>query len=174
MPELSDAEYAEMAGAHRLLSALVSGKTRKETLQLFKKLNPAAPIPELDAAQPVLDEMDGLRKQIAKLTEKLDNEKVDTRMQETFDRLRKERGITDDGVEKIKAMMVEKAIADPEAAADHWERKNPKPEPIQSGGYSGSSFMDEGDKELEPWLQNEDRAADSVIAEVINEYRNAR
>ena len=68
--------------------------------------------------------------------------------------------------------MVEKAIADPDAAADHWEKLNPKPEPITPAGYVGSSFMDvEGDKNLEPWLQNEDRASDQAIAEVINEYR---
>ena len=173
MPELTDAQYQELLGAHRLMTALVNGETRKDTLKLFKKLNPQAPIPEIDAAEPVLNEVSELKREIAKLQEKLDNEKQDMKLQQSFDRLSRERGITPDGIEKIKGLMVEKAIADPDAAADHWEKLNPKPEPIQSGGYVGSSFMDvEGDKELEPWLQNEDRASDKAIAEVINEYRS--
>jgi len=173
MPELSDAQYQELLGAHRLMSALINGDTRKETLQLFKKLNPKAPIPEIDAAEPVLNEVSALKQEIQNLTQRLENEKADARLQLSFDRLSRERGITTDGLEKIKTLMVEKAIADPDAAADHWEKLNPKPEPIQSGGYVGSSFMDvEGDKELEPWLQNEDRASDQAIAEVINEYRS--
>lgn len=175
MPELSDAQYQELLGAHRLMTALINGETRKDTLKLFKKLNPQAPIPEIDAAEPVLNEVNSLKQQIEKLQQKLDNEKQDMKLQSAFDRLSRERGITQDGLDKIKTLMVEKAIADPDAAADHWEKLNPKPEPVQSGGYVGSSFMDvEGDKELEPWLQNEDRASDKAIAEVINEYRNAR
>lgn len=173
MPELTDAQYNELLGAHRLMSALVSGETRKETLQLFKKLNPKAPIPELDAAQPVLDEVSALRKQIEGLQGRLADEKTETKLNDTFSRLSRERGYTTDGLDKIKTMMVQKAIADPEAAADHWDRLNPKPEPIQSSGYTGSSFMDvEGDKELEPWLQNEERASDQEIATVLNEYRS--
>lgn len=172
MPEISDAQYQELAGAHRLMSALINGETRKETLQLFKKLNPKAPIPEIDAAEPVLNEVGALKKQIESLQKKLDDEKADAKLQSAFDRLSRERGITSDGLEKIKGLMVEKAIADPDAAADHWEKLNPKPEPIQPAGYVGSSFLDvEGDKELEPWLQNEDRASDQEIAAVINEYR---
>ena len=173
MPELTDAQYQELLGAHRLMSALINGETRKDTLKLFKKLNPKAPIPEIDAAEPVLTEVSELREQIKTLTQKLNDEKQDAKLQNAFDRLARERGITQDGLDKIKTLMVEKAIADPDAAADHWEKLNPKPEPIQSGGYVGSSFMDvEGDKELEPWLQNEDRASDKAIAEVINEYRS--
>jgi predicted RNase H-like nuclease (RuvC/YqgF family) len=173
MPEISDAQYQELVGAHRLMSALVNGEHRGETLKLFKKLNPKAPIPEIDAAEPVLTEVTSLKKQIESLQKKLDDDKQDTKLQQQFDRLSRERGITTDGLEKIKTLMVEKAIADPEAAADHWERLNPKPEPIQPAGWVGSSFMDvEGDKELEPWLQNEDRASDQEIATVINEYRS--
>lgn len=172
MPEISDAQYQELTGAHRLMSALINGETRKETLQLFKKLNPKAPIPEIDAAEPVLNEVSSLKKQIESLQKKLDDEKADAKLQSAFDRLSRERGITSDGLEKIKGLMVEKAIADPDAAADHWEKLNPKPEPIQPAGYVGSQFLDvEGDKELEPWLQNEDRASDQEIAAVINEYR---
>lgn len=172
MPEISDAQYQELVGAHKLMSALINGETRKETLQLFKKLNPKAPIPELDAAEPVLTEVSALKKQIETLQRKLDDDKQDAKLQQAFDRLSRERGITGEGLDKIKTLMVEKAIADPDAAADHWEKLNPKPEPITPAGYVGSSFMDvEGDKNLEPWLQNEDRASDQAIAEVINEYR---
>ena len=56
MPEISDAQYQELVGAHKLMTALVNGETRKDTLKLFKKLNPQAPIPEIDAAEPVLNE----------------------------------------------------------------------------------------------------------------------
>jgi len=173
MPELTDAQYQELLGAHRLMTALTTGETRNETLKLFKKLNPKAPIPEIDAAEPVLTEVSALKKELETLRQTLSNEKQDMKLQQSFDRLARERGITADGLEKIKGLMVQKAIADPDAAADHWEKLNPKPEPIQPAGYVGSSFMDvEGDKELEPWLQNEDRASDQAIAEVINEYRS--
>jgi len=173
MPELTDAQYNELMGAHRLMSALVNGETRTETLKLFKKLNPKAPIPEIDAAEPVTAEVNKLRDTIAKLESRLSDEKTEAKLAAKFDALRSQRGITDDGMEKIKTLMVEKAIADPEAAADHWEKLNPKPVPIEPSGWQGSSFMDvEGDKELEPWLKNEDRASDSAIAEVLTEYRN--
>ena len=173
MPEISDAQYQELVGAHKLMTALVNGETRKDTLKLFKKLNPQAPIPEIDAAEPVLNEVSALKKQIESLQKKLDDEKQDAKLQSAFDRLSRERGITGEGLDKIKTLMVEKAIADPDAAADHWEKLNPKPDPITPAGYVGSSFMDvEGDKNLEPWLQNEDRASDQAIAEVINEYRS--
>lgn len=168
------ATEAEMALA--LHNALISDpKTRKQTLKLIKQKFPDATIPEIDAAAPVETELGELRKMVTDLTATIKNEREDAKIAGRFDTLKSSRGYTDEGLQGIQKLMVEKSIADPEAAADHYDRINYKPEPIQPMAYSGSRAFNTPDSDaMKGWLENPDNMVDSIIGEVLTESRSGR
>src|SRR6185369_13997655 len=149
----------EAAQAWVLLDSLLKNPdTRADTLKVMKKWNPKAVIPEIDAAAPYEKKLEDLSTKIEKALEKIENDKVDGQLSSKFDKLRAARGYTDEGLEKIKKIMVDEAIANPEIAANHFDSLQPKPEPAEPSGYFPTSFIDESDKGTERWFQNEDAA----------------
>jgi hypothetical protein len=50
----------------------------------------------------------------------------------SFSRLKKTYGYNDEGIDKIKALMIDRSIPDPDAAAALFERQNPKPTEARS------------------------------------------
>ena len=158
------ATEAEMALAlHNQL--LNDPKTRKSYLKQIKEKFPQAPIPEIDAAAPVENDMAELRKEMQALRKELSEEKQDNRVLSTFGTLKTSRGYTDEGLESIKKLMVDKSIADPEAAADHYDRLNYKPEPVAPSTYMGTAAFNQNPEAdaLKDWLENPDAMVDRVI-----------
>lgn len=168
------ATEAEMALAlHNQL--LADPKTRKQTLKLIKQKFPDATIPEIDAAAPVEAEISELRKMVTDLTTTIKNEREDGKIQGRFSALKSQRGYTDEGLKNIQTLMVEKSIADPEAAADHYDRINYKPEPVTPMSYSGSNaFNPPNSDAMKDWLEKPDSMVDQIIGEVLTESRSGR
>lgn len=168
------ATEAELALAlHNQL--LADPKTRKATLKLIKQKFPDATIPEIDAALPVENDVAELRKMVTDLTTTIKNEREDAKIQNRFSAIKAQRGYTDEGLQGIQKLMVEKSIADPEAAADHYDRINYRPEPIQPMAYSGSRAFNTPDSDsMKAWLENPDGMVDSIIGEVLTESRSGR
>jgi molecular chaperone GrpE (heat shock protein) len=169
------ATEAEMALAlHNQL--LNDPKTRKSYLKQIKEKFPGAPIPEIDAAAPVESDMLELRKELQSLRKELKEEKQDNKILSTFSSLKGARGYTDEGLEGIKKLMVEKSIADPEAAADHFDRLNHKPAPVEPSAFMGSRAFNQNPEQdaLKDWLENPDSMVDRIIGEVMTEKAQGR
>lgn len=145
--------------------------TRKETLKLIKKKFPQAAIPEIDAATPVENAVGQLAQELVKLRTELANRDQDAKVMGKFSALKAARGYTDEGVENIKKLMVEKSIADPDAAADHFDRINYKPAPIEPSGWQGSTLIDHNDEGVKSWLTDPDGMTDRIIGDVLTEAR---
>lgn len=154
---------------------LADPKTRNRTLKLIKDKYPDAQIPEIDAAAPIdakIGEMEGtitaLKKQIA-------DDQIDRDLTRKFETIQRDRGYTDEGVVKLKQLMVEKKIPDLDAAADHFDKITHVPDPIQPSGYMGSNyFTPESDDTLSKWLANPDAMTDAEISSVLTEARSGR
>jgi hypothetical protein len=137
---LLDTELKKAKPSHALLEKLgMNPKTRLGVQRLIKEVEPDRIIPELDAAQPVLDEMKALREQLAERDKKEqereakradDEEKRETaRRLESGRALLRGKGYQKEGIEKIEAIMVERNIPDYDAAMALWERDQPKDNP---------------------------------------------
>lgn len=150
---------------------LSSPETRTETLKLFKKVNPNVAIPEIDAANPVLKEVDGLKEELKALQKKLDEEKLDGKLQNTVTKLKAERGFTDEGMQAIIKLAAEKSIPDLEVAADHYERNLPKPEPVVDTGYRPTHMFSQTDDTTKNWLENRDEMREGAIMDTLKDIR---
>lgn len=115
-------------------------KTRTRLLRLMKEADPSLVVPEIDAAQPVLDEVAALRKELAdekkaaaEKTTKDQKEADEREAQQSIDSgraLLRKRGYQDEGIAKVEELMSKRRIADYEAAALAFEQTQPKDEPI--------------------------------------------
>lgn len=165
----------EAAQAWALLDSLLKNpETRTDALKLFKKWNPKASIPELDAAAPVEKKFEELSKKLDDFLTAQKDKEVDGQIIGKLDAVRSKHGLTDEGVEKLKKLMVDKSIADPEDAIHVFNASQPPAEPTMPSGYFPTSFIDQSDKSVEPWFQNEDAAADQEIMSILRETRAGR
>lgn len=153
---------------------LANPETRVEQLKLFKKLNPQAAIPEIDAAAPVVKEVEDLRKQLVSMQKKLEDEKLDGKVQTTINRLKTERGFTDEGMQAIIKLAAEKSIPDLEVAADHYERHLPKPDPVIDTGYQPTHMFSQNDDVTKGWLENREEMRESAIMDTLKDIRSGK
>lgn len=166
---------AETAAAYALLDGVLKDpKVRAKQLALLKEHKPDFVVPEIDAAAPINARIDGLQADNEKLRKELAERDASASMQSKFDKLQRDQGLTDEGVEKVKKLMVERSIPDPVDAAVIFASQQPKPDPAEPVGYSPTHFLDDTDKDLEPWFANEDRQAEIETANVLREIRAGR
>ncbi len=125
MPDLSDEELRVLQGSKKLLDQMLKPKYRSKTQAIIKELYPDEVVTEADIAAPYVERLDKLDK---KLSEFIDGEKgkvLDSKLDQGIAYLKKDRDFTDEGIEKLKKLMIDKEIPDIVVAADHWERQNP-------------------------------------------------
>lgn len=139
---------------------------RHKFLGLVKELNPNASIPEIDAAAPIMAEVQNAVKAVTELKADIEKERTernkdaDSRkwqsMVENGRKLLREDGYTDEGIEKIEKMMQERGMADYEAAAALWARLNPESGPVATTNFSNkwnfTTPADEKDNDTTEWL----------------------
>lgn len=139
--EVEESDFQNSSAAKQLLDKFASNpKLRPKLLGLIKELNPDAAIPELDAATPLREELDALRKEVTgtvgELKELLE---TGTRKREVEDTINSERrklrksGWDDEGIQKIESLMQERGLTDYEAAAALVEKQMPKPAVVEQG-----------------------------------------
>ena len=139
--EVEETDFQNSSAAKQLLDKFAANpKLRPKLLGLIKELNPDAAIPEIDAAAPLREELDALRKEVSgtvgELKELLES---GNRKREVEDTIASERrklrksGWDDDGIQKIETLMQERGLVDYEAAAALVEKQMPKPAPMEPG-----------------------------------------
>ena len=88
----------------------------------------------------------------------------------------RESGYTDEGLEKLEKWMEERGVADHSIAMPAFERENPPPEPIMTGGQRWN-FFDEpkDDLSMKPLFEgNDDGFLGPAIATALRDVRNNR
>lgn len=145
--EIDEGEYqrlrsnADALPSKALLDKLgANPKTRRAVLEMVKEINPAANIPELDAAAPVMAEVGTLKGELAELRKQLqaENDERATREREgsTTALIERERGklraqgYQDEGIAAVEKLMTERGLTDYEAAAALLERSRPADEVV--------------------------------------------
>ena len=82
-----------------------------------------------EVAEPFVKEIEtkveALSKDFKDFVKDFNGKKLDSKLEEGIKYLKNERDFTEEGIEKLKKLMVEKEIPDIVVAADHWERQNP-------------------------------------------------
>lgn len=120
--------------------------------------------------KPVKDELEDLKKW---KKEKQEAE-ADLALNEKFNELRKS-GFTEEGIEEVKKIMVDRKVADPDVAAAYFEKRNP-PKAIESTGYGerGWNFTDNADEkgtEANDWFKDPNRMFDKIANEEFSKKR---
>ena len=107
-------------------------KTRLRTLKLLKEAAPQLVIPGIDAAQPILDEVQKANQRVADLEKKLSdrdaeetkskqNERAESEFEKGKSYLRKN-GVQDESVPKVIEFMEKRGLVDFEAGLALWEK----------------------------------------------------
>ena len=171
MVEISEDELRILRGAKTLQDNLLkSPKTRRKQEALVKELYPDTQTTD-DLAAPYIERLDGIEKMLSKMVKDKEVDIIESKLTKDFDYLRNERSYTDDGLEKIKELMVKKSIPDAIAAADHWERLNPPPAP-EPAGFTPSTWgigHKTEDADLKLLFDDEDAWAEKTAKAVWDE-----
>ena len=131
-----------------------------------------------ELAKPHLEKVEAMTNKLEKLLESEENRRVEAtkRDQEltitqAFNRLRQTRGFTDEGVDAVKKLMIERNIADPEAAAALFNEMQPKE--IVNTWQSAYADPTKGSDKHDLLLRDEDRWADEMTGNILREMRAA-
>lgn len=172
MPEISDAEFDTLRKGKELLDQLLrSPKTKRTVERQIKALHPDTVISD-DFDAPVHDEVKAIRGELREFIETQKNQNFDAELDRQFERLRADGGFTDEGIEKVKKIMVDRKISSPLDAATIWNAENPPPKPQQPSQFAGTSWGF-GKQTAEPdtklLFEDEDAFAEQETQRFFNE-----
>ena len=125
MPELSDEELRVLQGSKKLLDKMLgSPKTKRATEKIIKEHFPETVTTD-DIAEPYVAEIKELRKELHEFRDGLKGKELDSKLEKGVEYLKTERDFTDEGIEKLKKLMIEREIPSILDAAAVWEKRNP-------------------------------------------------
>lgn len=183
---LTEEQYATMK---RAVDFLQEAATKPETRRQFEKMAKVIR-PEIEtteeiaaaAAAPYVEELKGVKGQLEDFlkaqTERetaAREEAANRQLDDAFGRLKAD-GYTEEGLEKIKGLMVTRSIADPEAAAALFDRMNPKPSDIP-GAWEPDHWdirANAVENDVEGLFKDPDKWADRQVYSILNEMRGAK
>lgn len=167
---IDQGELETLRVAHRLLDGLVSDpRTKKNVERQIKTLMPQVRTSEEEAEPFVAD----LKNQINRLESKIrkrEEDEQDAEINGAFDRLA-DAGVTDDGIDQIKKLMIKRKIADPEAAWALWERQNSSP--IEATGLRPNKWDVKnltGGTDINDLMNNPDDWSEREAIKVMKEF----
>jgi hypothetical protein len=136
-------------------------KTRRQVLGLLKEAAPQLSIPEIDAAAPIMDEVQKANQRVADLEKKLSEkdaeetkakqtQKLESEFEEGKKYLRKN-GVQDETIPAVIEFMTKRGLVDFEAGLALWEKSQPTDSAIDPINTSRSWDMfipNEGDDDV--------------------------
>jgi hypothetical protein len=170
VPEISDAEYRQLAAARTLLGTMAQRPdTKRATERIIKHLIPQYTTSD-EHQMPIIEEVARTSKKIDKLIQDQADAKIDAGLAQSFQRL-SDAGYTADGIGEIKKLMIDRRIPDPEAAAALWDKRQaPSPMVPSTLAPARWNFGDAGgDKDLELLFKDEDAWADKEAIRAWND-----
>ena len=182
MAEVADDQLVVFQNAMRLLEGMNKNPEAKRSLEkAIKVLHPEVETEEEIAArmtQPGLEKVEGVAAKLQERLDAFDKREADLKEREQVAQLEsavgrlRSAGYTDEGLEQIKKLAVERSIPDLEAAAALFDKQNPPAAPQQPGWQPDHwANADSGDTDTKALFANEDRWADNEAAKVLNEIR---
>lgn len=124
---------------------------------------------QTEVVAPLADELKALRES----REQQRAQQTEAELNSAFSEIRRSRGFTDEGIEAVKKLMVDRSIADPHAAAALFAEQN-QPAPQDAPGWTPSHWnIDQTvtDFDLKGLFENEDAWGDRMAAKALNEIR---
>jgi hypothetical protein len=173
MPEISDDEFKTLTTAKNLLDLLQrSPKTRRQVHSAIKTHYPDTVVPE-DYEEPLRNEVKTIGEKLDKFLDAQTTREEDQKLEAAFHQLRTDGGYTDDGIDKIKKIMVERKVADPLAAAAYYDKINPPPEPQKPtfGGMSWGIGATTEDADTKLLFDDEDAWMEREVGKVFREAK---
>lgn len=194
MPKMIEVDEESYLRSEKLRSTLASWMnnpaSKRKLLEAHKAFDPKAEIPELDqpdpvqaALKPTLDRMEVLEKQLAdERSEREKREKLDAftgKIEKSFDKLRREEGLTPAGEEGVRKLMEEEGISNPEIAWSHFQKLHPPAAPVMPGGTGSWNFMEpppDDAKDIKALIDNRgenEQVADRMARDILADIRGA-
>lgn len=166
---LEDVSYEQRDQLAALMRELSDNPaTRKEVLRLTKKIKPDLVIPELEIEETTSSAVSEARKEV----EAMRNELAQKRAEEDLEKrrnalIRKGLAASDEDVEEIEKVMLEKKIADHDTAAEYWQwmKQSAAPTPTGYNPSAVSKF------DLNKYYKNPVGAARDEAAKALQELR---
>lgn len=184
MPDITDEELKAAQRAFALIQQLSSNaEARPHFERSLKVIDPRVQTQEdiaANIAKPYVAEIEGLKKRLddrdaaeARAAEQRQEDDAMATLNEGFGRLQREEGLTAEGEETLKKLMVEHKIASPEAAFAFMEKRNPRPK-LEQSAYVPDSWNYENDApDTKAWFTNPDKAEQDTIGQVLLEMRRS-
>jgi hypothetical protein len=141
--------------------------TRKEALRLTKKVRPNLPIPELELEDYTEKKVTQAEDRVAQLEAKLKEKESLEELQKRRDRLVKKGLASEEDIEEIEKIMLEKKISDHETAAEYFDWMKQAAQPTPSG-YSPSPLKGFN---LNEYWKNPVQGARNEAAKALQELR---
>jgi hypothetical protein len=170
VPEISDAEYRQLAAARTLLGTMAQRPdTKRATERIIKHLIPQFTTSD-EHQLPLIKEVARTSQKVDKFVQDFENSKIDESLKRSFKRL-SDAGYTEDGIGEIKKLMIDRRIPDPEAAAALWDKRQPPRPQVPSALAPARWNFGEagGDKDLELLFKDEDAWADREAIRAWND-----
>lgn len=183
-------QQAVVAAVNKLMA---NPDARRKVLEARKVVEPDASIPEIDAAKPVMTQLEAMQKRQEEFEKKI----LEERAKEETDRRTKElqtrwiegrkvlesEGYDAEGVKKIEEYMEKNGIVDHEIGLAAWERKHPRPTPAPSHSGNIGMFdllnpekkddkLDDAMKRLMSSGGEDSGALDSLVTSALADVRN--
>lgn len=182
MAEVADADLAVLQNAYALLKEMQADpKAKRDFERAIKAVRPQVET-EADVADriaaPYVEQIKALEDKITARFSEEDTRRAaraeadqERSVSDAFTRL-SEQGYTEDGLDKIKALMIDRRIPDPEAAAALFDKQNPKP-PSDTPSWEPNYWSNDPNlavntKEL---FEDSERWADKEVGKVLHEMR---
>ena len=146
-------------------------QTRKEFLRLTKQARPDVPIPELDIDDSLTRVSSQAEERVSQLEAKLREKEAREELERRRNKIRKAGLVqTDEDIEEVEKIMLEKKISDHETAAEYhqWMKQAAAPTPTGYNPQVMSKF------DLSKYYKNPQVAARDEAAKALAELRNPR
>jgi cell fate (sporulation/competence/biofilm development) regulator YlbF (YheA/YmcA/DUF963 family) len=161
--EVDEQEYKTLRQARELLEKMNGNpKSRRDYQRALKVVVPDMVTDEERVAEaPEVKRLSSLEAKFDKFLEAQEKREQDNEVRSAFDRLRTA-GYTDEGVGAIQKLMIERKIADPEAAAALFDKTN-KAKDIIPSGFAPTSWgfgAPPADDDTKLLFENEDAWAE--------------
>jgi TolA-binding protein len=128
-------EERELAQLSRQLAS--DPATRKEFLRLTKKVRPDVPMPEIDIEETTSRAIQQQEDRYAQLEAKMrEREAVEELTRRRQDLLKKRLIDSEDQIQEVEKVMLEKGITNHEAAAEYWSWMKESAQPTPTVGYN--------------------------------------
>ena len=138
MIELSEEEVRVLRGSKALMDQLLkSPKTKRTVEKAVKDLYPETVTTD-DVAAPYIERLEATEKKLDTYLKEQKESALENKFQGQVQALRDE-GYTEEGIEKIKEIMVKESIPNAIAASKLWDQANP-PKPAENSNFSPTDW----------------------------------